>query len=73
MKRLVVLFDGECALCGRCRDWLARQPAFLELEFIPFQSPEARERFPGIEALHPVSALDRNRYRKLSGGLSKLK
>ena len=57
MKRLSVLFDGECSLCGRCRDWLARQPAFLELEFIPFQSPEARERFPGIEALHPEEQL----------------
>ena len=57
MKRLSILFDGECSLCGRCRDWLARQPAFFELEFIPFQSPEARERFPGIEALHPEEQL----------------
>ncbi len=57
MKRLFVLFDGECALCGRCRDWLARQPALLELEFIPFQSPEVRARFPGIEALHPEEQL----------------
>ncbi|MEY2497361.1 MAG: hypothetical protein QOD12_917 [Verrucomicrobiota bacterium] len=57
MKRLSVLFDGECSLCGRGRDWLARQPAFLELEFIPFQSPDARARFPGIEALHPEEQL----------------
>jgi predicted DCC family thiol-disulfide oxidoreductase YuxK len=57
MKRLFILFDGECSLCGRCREWLARQPAFLELEFVPFQSPEARERFPGIEALHPEEQL----------------
>lgn len=57
MKRLYVLFDGECSLCGRCQAWLARQPAFLELHFLPFQSPEALRRFPGIEALHPEEQL----------------
>lgn len=57
MKRLYVLFDGECSLCGRCQAWLARQPAFLELHFLPFQSPEALRRFPGIEALHPEDQL----------------
>jgi predicted DCC family thiol-disulfide oxidoreductase YuxK len=57
MKRLYVLFDGECSLCGRCRTWLARQPAFLELRFLPFQSPEVADRFPGIEALHPEEQL----------------
>ena len=57
MKRLYVLFDGECSLCGRCRHWLARQPAFLELHFLPFQSPEVARRFPGIEALHPEEQL----------------
>ena len=57
MKRLYVLFDGECALCGRCRSWLARQPAFLPLHFLPFQSPEVARLFPGIEALHPEEQL----------------
>jgi predicted DCC family thiol-disulfide oxidoreductase YuxK len=47
MKRLYVLFDGECSLCGRCRGWLARQSAFLELA----------RRFPGIEALRPEEQL----------------
>ena len=57
MKRLYVLFDGECSLCGRCRTWLARQPAFLELCFLPFQSPEIAERFPGVLGLHPEEQL----------------
>jgi predicted DCC family thiol-disulfide oxidoreductase YuxK len=57
MKRLYVLFDGECSLCGRCQAWLARQPAFLELHFLPFQSPEVARRFPGIAALHPEEQL----------------
>lgn len=57
MKQLYVLFDGECSLCERCRAWLARQPAYLELHFLPFQSPEVAQRFPGIEALHPEEQL----------------
>ena len=57
MKRLYILFDGECSLCERCRFWLVRQPAYLELEFIPFQSPEVTRRFPEIESLHPEKQL----------------
>lgn len=51
MKRLYVLYDEECPLCQRCRRWLAGQPAYLELRFIPLQSPAVTCRFPGIEAL----------------------
>jgi predicted DCC family thiol-disulfide oxidoreductase YuxK len=49
MKRLYVLFDGECALCRNCCEWLGRQPAFIKLHFIPLQSPEIGRRFPGVE------------------------
>jgi len=48
MKRLYVLFDEECALCQGCRRWLMRQRAFIELCFIPLQSPEMARRFPGL-------------------------
>ena len=48
MNRLYVLYDGECALCHRCRHWLMRQEAFVELTFIPLQSPDVRRRFPGL-------------------------
>jgi predicted DCC family thiol-disulfide oxidoreductase YuxK len=51
MKRLYVLYDADCALCLRCRVWLAQQPAYVELRFIPQQSPEVTCRFPGIERL----------------------
>jgi predicted DCC family thiol-disulfide oxidoreductase YuxK len=57
VKCLYVLFDAECALCQRCRHWLARQPAYIRLEFIPLQSPELSRRFPGIEALKPSEQL----------------
>jgi predicted DCC family thiol-disulfide oxidoreductase YuxK len=49
MKQLYVLFDGECALCRRCREWLTRQPAFIHLRFIPLQSPAAAQKFPGLD------------------------
>ncbi len=57
MKRLYVLYDGECALCCRCRDWLARQPRWIALEFVALQSPDLTRRFQGIEALAPREQL----------------
>jgi predicted DCC family thiol-disulfide oxidoreductase YuxK len=49
MKRLYVLFDQDCGLCLRCSRWLIRQKAFIELSFIPLQSPEITRRFPGLK------------------------
>ncbi len=57
MKTLYVLYDAECALCGRCRHWLERQPAFVELRFLPLQSPKTLYRFPGIAQFHPREQL----------------
>lgn len=57
MKRLTILFDYQCALCRRCQEWLITQPSFVELEFIPFQWTEAKNRFPGLDALHPEEQL----------------
>ena len=57
MKYLYVLFDAECAMCVRCRDWLLAQPAFVQLCFIPLQSPDLSRLFPGIEALRPNEQL----------------
>ena len=53
MNRLVILYDGQCHFCRRCRAWLGQQPAFVPLTFIPLQSPEVACRFPGIGRLHP--------------------
>jgi predicted DCC family thiol-disulfide oxidoreductase YuxK len=57
MNRLYVLFDAQCELCVRCRNWLLAQPAFVPLHFIAFQSAEAQQRFPGIDALKPSEQL----------------
>jgi len=52
MKRLYVLYDGECTLCARCRRWLEGQPKFVEMQFIPLQRAGLFERFPGLEKLN---------------------
>ena len=48
MKRLTVLYDADCGFCVRCRWWMARQPKFLELEFLPAGGPDARRRYPDL-------------------------
>jgi len=57
MKRLSVLYDEECELCRRLRIWLARQPVFVPLVFIPLQSHHVAHQFPGLERFHPEERL----------------
>ena len=49
MKQLYVLYDQECSLCLSCSRWLMRQEAFIELRFIPLQSPEIDRHFFGLK------------------------
>lgn len=53
MNRLYILYDSQCEFCRRCRIWLGRQPSYVPLVFLPFQSPEAECRFPGLKELQP--------------------
>lgn len=48
MNRLTVLYDGTCALCLRCRDFLAGSRSLVPLELLSCQSREARERFGAV-------------------------
>jgi predicted DCC family thiol-disulfide oxidoreductase YuxK len=48
MNRLTVLYDGSCALCLRCRDFLATAHTLVPLELLSSQSPAARERFGSV-------------------------
>jgi predicted DCC family thiol-disulfide oxidoreductase YuxK len=57
MTCLYVLFDADCELCMRCRNWLMQQRAFVPLVFIAFQSGDAQRRFPSVEALKPDEQL----------------
>lgn len=53
MTILHVLFDAECALCRRCCEWLAGQPAWVALHFIPFQEAVLDRRFADLRVLRP--------------------
>lgn len=48
-SRLTVLYDAECALCRRFQQWLAAEPTFVALDFVPCGSPEATAGFPGLD------------------------
>jgi predicted DCC family thiol-disulfide oxidoreductase YuxK len=48
MNRLTVLYDGTCALCLRCRDFLTSSRTLVPLELLSCQSREARERFGAV-------------------------
>ena len=50
MERLYVLYDARCGLCRWSRIWLQSQPKFLDLEFIPADSDQAKAWFPGLAA-----------------------
>lgn len=44
-QRLTVLYDEDCRLCRRARNWLAAEPAYIPLELIAAGSPAAIARF----------------------------
>lgn len=48
MHKLTVLYDATCALCVRCRDYLARSPSYLPIELLACQSHEAREHYGAV-------------------------
>jgi predicted DCC family thiol-disulfide oxidoreductase YuxK len=48
MQRLYILYDPRCGLCSWARRWLARQPAYLDLTFVPAGSERALQLFPGL-------------------------
>jgi len=48
MPALTILYDADCPICVRCRNWLVREPALVELRFLACRSPEARARFAHV-------------------------
>lgn len=48
VTKLTVLYDDACGFCTRCRWWLATQPQYVTLDFVPAGSPEAARRFPAL-------------------------
>lgn len=52
MNTLTIFHDPECGLCCNFKKWLGAQKSYPNLEFLPYQSKQARERFPLLEELN---------------------
>lgn len=46
---LTVLYDADCPLCARFRDWLAGQSVLVPVELVAAGSAAARHRFPTLD------------------------
>jgi predicted DCC family thiol-disulfide oxidoreductase YuxK len=46
---LTVLYDVRCPLCRQARSWLASQPKYVQMAFVPAGSREALRRFPNLD------------------------
>jgi len=54
---LTVLYDSSCALCRKARSWLQDQPKYVEMEFVPADSLEARRLFPDLDHVSTLQDL----------------
>jgi len=48
MQTFYVMYDPHCGLCTEVRDWMGRQPAYVNLQLLASDSDEARRRFPDL-------------------------
>lgn len=53
MNVLTIFYDAHCGLCGGFRRWMQTQVSVVRLEFLPYDSAEARRRLPELAGMHP--------------------
>ena len=51
MEKLYVLYDPQCELCQRLKDWLLTQRTWIGLAMIPAGSEKARKMFPTLDTI----------------------
>lgn len=51
MEKLYVLYDPQCDLCERLKDWLLVQRSWLGLCMVPAGSEKAKTMFPDLDKL----------------------
>jgi predicted DCC family thiol-disulfide oxidoreductase YuxK len=56
MRQLTVLYDPQCGLCRRVHAWLAQQPKYVDMVFVPVASEEAFYRYPKLN--HALTVKD---------------
>ena len=53
MHTLTIFYDAHCGLCGGFRRWMRAQESTVQLEFLAYDSEEARRRLPELEMMNP--------------------
>jgi predicted DCC family thiol-disulfide oxidoreductase YuxK len=51
VNTLTIFYDAHCGLCSRFRRWMLDQPAYVRLDFMPYDSEQARKRCPELSKL----------------------
>jgi predicted DCC family thiol-disulfide oxidoreductase YuxK len=51
MNTLTIFYDARCGLCSRFRRWMLDQPAYVRLDFMPYDSEQASKRCPELSKL----------------------
>jgi predicted DCC family thiol-disulfide oxidoreductase YuxK len=53
MNTLTIFYDARCGLCSRFRRWMLDQAAYVRLNFLPYDSPQALRLCPDLPNLRP--------------------
>lgn len=53
MKAITLFYDARCGLCTSVKTWLEREPKFVALHFVPYDSRHAQLLFPKIADCAP--------------------
>ena len=74
MKTLTILYDMNCHLCRRIKEWLQAQTKYVDLDFIAAGSEAARKRYPQLDHAATLKELtvvsdEGNYYRGAKGWL----
>jgi len=48
MNTLTIFYDARCGLCSRFRRWMLEQAAYVRLQFLPYDSPQALRLCPDL-------------------------
>ncbi|MGV3658540.1 MAG: thiol-disulfide oxidoreductase DCC family protein [Prosthecobacter sp.] len=48
MNTLTIFYDARCGICSRFRRWMLEQPAYVRLDFVPYDAPQALRLCPEL-------------------------